>query len=137
MSTIDRSLVGRYLYNQWGYWPDDNREPWRDVIEAWPITKVTAKRVYFTRRFNGRDVGNGFADRFALERDRTVKVTDRHGHRVTLTLDEPAPHNPDRPKRSLAELKREMADAHPDRGGDREQFQVARQRYLRAKAVSA
>ena len=32
----------------------------------------------------------------------------------------------------LKQLRREMADAHPDRGGTNEQFMAARKRYERA-----
>lgn len=34
---------------------------------------------------------------------------------------------------NLADLRKAMADAHPDRGGNRDDFQQARASYLRAK----
>ena len=36
----------------------------------------------------------------------------------------------------VKELRQQMADAHPDRGGTREQFQAARQRYQRARELA-
>lgn len=35
----------------------------------------------------------------------------------------------------VKKLRAEMADAHPDRGGSRESFTVARERYLQAKSL--
>lgn len=137
--TADVSAV-EYLYGTRVEWPDDGPE----IRETVPfhVTRKTAKRVYYVRRKLGRTgrVDIGFVDREALERD--GEVTRRSGHwwerdfRLFGTLDAAeaylgiglhAPKAPD-----VAQLKQEMAAAHPDRGGTAEEFIAARDRYERA-----
>lgn len=133
-----------YLYGTRVEWPEDGPA----IREAVPfqVTRKTAKRVYYVRRKLGRTgrVDIGFIDREALDRD--GEVTRRSGHwwerdfRLFGTLDaaeaylgigQYAPKAPD-----VAQLKQEMAAAHPDRGGTAEEFIAARGRYERAARAS-
>lgn len=125
-----------YLYGTRVEWPEDGPE----VREAVPfrITRKTAKRVYYVRRqYRGGRETIGFVDREVLERD--GEVIRRSGRwweddlRLFAELDAAEAHIgvgqhalrvPD-----LAQLKQEMADAHPDRGGSAEEFIAARKRY--------
>lgn len=113
-----------FLYELWdANWDDGPLGNYK--ILAHPITKKTAKRIYFTYR-NGRP---GFVDRQRIEADGEIY----HGYtRHRLHLAEP--EIPGRPKPpSLMELKQAMADAHPDRGGTDEAFIAARRRYETAR----
>lgn len=138
-----------YLYGTMVYWPDDGPE----VREVRPfrISRKTAKRVYYVRlqTRSGR-VDLGFIDRGALERDGEVRRKSGHwweddGH-LFATRDAAEAHigigaGADRPFApevpDLAQLKQEMADAHPDRGGTAEEFIAARKRYESAAAKVA
>ncbi|MGW6222258.1 hypothetical protein ACWF8U_20510 [Streptomyces olivaceus] len=96
-------------------------------LYAHPITRKTARRIYFTYLNQSR---TSFVDRQKIEADGEVY----HGYTLRRLHLAP-PEIPDRPKRaSLPELKQQMADAHPDRGGTDEAFIAARQRYKTAKA---
>lgn len=136
--TTEVSAV-EYLYGTRVEWPDDGPE----IREAVPfrVTRKTAKRVYYVRQqYRGGRETIGFVDREALERD--GEVIRRSGHwweddfRLFAELDAAeehigigrhAPKAPD-----LAQLKQEMAAAHPDRGGTAEEFMAARGKYERA-----
>lgn len=112
-----------FLYELWdANWDDGPLGNYK--ILHHPITKKTAKRIYFTY-LNGQ---TGFVDRQKIEADGEIY----HGYtlrRLHLT----PPEIPSGPKpRSLAELRKAMADAHPDRGGSNEAFIAARQRYEQA-----
>lgn len=113
-----------YLYELWDANWDDGPLGNHQIL-AHPITKKTAKRIYFTY-LNGRP---GFVDRRQIEADGEVY----HGYtrrRLHLT----PPEIPSRPKPpTLPELRKAMADAHPDRGGTDAEFIKARQRYEAAK----
>jgi hypothetical protein len=131
-----------YVFGTNLYYPDD----WTvsEVREAVPyrVTRKTARRVYYLRdELHGQA---GYVDREALERDGfAVRRSARwHEHDSTvyatreaaehaLGLDKPAAATPD-----LRQLRLDMANAHPDRGGDPEQFAAARKRYERAKAAA-
>lgn len=113
-----------YLYELWdANWDDGPLGNYK--ILSHPITKKTAKRIYFTY-LNGQ---SGFVDRQRIEADGEIY----HGYtRQLLHLTEP--EIPGRPKSpSLPELKAAMADAHPDRGGTDEAFIAARTRYEQAR----
>lgn len=118
----------RLYYRCW----DDCRwdiEPDHQCYEvlSCPITKTTAKRIYFLVR--GRSY---FVVRADFDTDGHVWHRPLHDQ-LYLT----PPEIPGRPKpKSIPELRREMADAHPDRGGDRDTFMAARARYLAAKATA-
>jgi len=113
-----------YLYELWdANWDDGPLGNYK--ILRHPITKKTAKRIYFTY-LNGR---SGFVNRQRIEADGEIY----HGYTCRrLHLAEPEiPTRPAPP--SLPELRKAMADAHPDRGGSDEAFITARKRYETAK----
>lgn len=117
--------VTEYLYELWdANWDDGPLSNWQ--ILRHEITKKTAKRIYFVYG-NGRA---GFVDRQKIEADGEIY----HGYtprRLHLT----PPDLLTRPKPpSLPELRKAMADAHPDRGGTDAEFIAARARYERARA---
>ncbi|MFJ6143094.1 hypothetical protein ACIQH7_05815 [Streptomyces anulatus] len=118
-----------YLYELWDANWDDGPFGNYQVLQH-PITKKTAKRIYFTYS-TGAHRG-GFVDRQRIEADGEIY----HGYtrrRLHLT----PPEIPGQPKPpSLAELKAAMADAHPDRGGTDEAFIAARTRYERARTTT-
>lgn len=116
-----------YLYELWdANWDDGPLGNWQ--ILRHQITRKTAKRIYFTY-LNGR---TGFVDRQKIETDGEIY----HGQtlrRLHLT----PPEIPDRPRPpSLPELRAQMTNAHPDRGGTHEAFIAARARYERARTAS-
>jgi hypothetical protein len=116
-----------YLYELWDANWDDGPLGNYQVL-AHPITKKTGKRIYFTYSTGGHRAG--YVDRQKIEADGEIY----HGYtRRRLHLDKP--EIPDCPKPpSLPELRKAMADAHPDRGGSDEAFIAARRRYETAKA---
>jgi hypothetical protein len=116
-----------FLYELWdANWDDGPLGHWE--IHRHEITRKTAKRIYIT--FRGR---TAFVDRQQIETD--GEIFYRPAAR-TLYLAEPEiPHRP-KPL-SLPELRKAMADAHPDRGGTDAEFIAARQRYERARALAA
>lgn len=117
-----------YLYELWdANWDDGAFGHWE--ILRHEITKKTPKRIYFTYG-NGRA---GFVDRQKIEAAGEVY----HGYTLRrLHLNPPEiPHQPAKP--SLPELRKAMADAHPDRGGSDEAFIAARARYERARTQAA
>jgi hypothetical protein len=151
-------VVGDHLYTLWygcsDYCPNVGWAPAHDPhhqcheVRSHPITKVTPKRIYF--RFNGTAQQRErvyFIERarFKIDHldDPTLEALNgtralhrsvyHHGVRELLHLRPPM--IPGRP--NLLELRRAMAAAHPDRGGSLEAFQLARARYLVAKAVGA
>jgi hypothetical protein len=127
MTTIEPSATdtAEFLYELWDANWDDGPLGNYQILRH-PITKKTAKRIYFTY-LNGK---SGYVDRQQIEADGEIY----HGYtlrRLHLTM----PEIPSRPKSpSLPELRKAMADAHPDRGGTDEAFIAARMRYERARA---
>lgn len=124
----DEVVATEYLYELWDANWDDGPLGNYTVLRH-EITKKTPKRIYFTY-LNGR---TGFVDRQRIEADGEIY----HGytnHRLHLAPPE-IPHQPKRP--SLPELRKAMADAHPDRGGTDEAFIAARARYERARATDS
>ncbi|WP_328845466.1 hypothetical protein [Streptomyces sp. NBC_00258] len=117
-------------------------------VVRFPITKKTAKRIYYLRpRFlymPGPDWEPGYVDRQELERHGSVHVP--YWHLLFAEPPElPSPRalragrrQPDSaPPPELKELKAAMAAAHPDRGGTSEAFIAARERYERARRRAA
>jgi hypothetical protein len=117
--------AAEFLYELWdANWDDGPLGNYR--ILRHPITKKTAKRIYFTR--GGHRAA--FVDRQRIEADGEIFYRP-----IARTLYLTPPEIPSRPKPpSLPELRKAMADAHPDRGGTDEAFIAARQRYERVKA---
>lgn len=114
-----------YLYELWdANWDDGPLGNYQ--VHRHEITRKTAKRIYFNLR--GR---TAFVDRQQIEAD---GETFYRPHSRTLYLAEP--EIPGRPKPpSLPELRKEMADAHPDRGGTDAEFIAARKRYEQARQI--
>lgn len=141
-ATTEPGAVG-YLYGTRSYLPDDAREPEVREIVPFRIARKTPRRIYYVRREDGWDgPDTGYVDRQALERDGEVRARRRSWGDddsvlfATRELAEAylfgdrrqaAPSQPD-----LKQLRQEMADAHPDRGGSAEGFMAARERYQRA-----
>lgn len=131
MSTTTLDPV-EYLYGTLVYFNDENE--WVRRVISHRITKRTAKRIYYRRARTGRV---GFVDRATLEAEDVVTNRGRghweddhqlyatHGAALAAITPDPGP--------TLQELRREMADAHPDRGGEHETFLAARARYETAK----
>lgn len=115
-----------YLYELWDANWDDGPLGNYQVL-AHPITKKTPRRIYFTYSTGGHRTG--YVDRQRIEADGVIY----HGYtrrRLHLT----PPEIPSRPRKpSLPELRKAMADAHPDRGGTDAEFIAARARYERAR----
>jgi hypothetical protein len=121
---VSAPATTEFLYELWdANWDDGPLGNYQ--ILAHPITKKTAKRIYFTY-LNGR---SGFVDRQRIEADGEVC----HGYTLRRLHLAP-PEIPSRPKSpSLSELRKAMAAAHPDRGGTNTEFIAARARYERAR----
>lgn len=117
-----------YLYELWdANWDDGPLGDYRVLRHE--ITKKTPKRIYFTY-CTGR---TGFVDRQRIEADGEIY----HGYALRrLHLAPPEIPHQHRPP-SLPELKKAMADAHPDRGGTDAAFIAARAQYERAKTAPA
>lgn len=105
------------------------------VVVRFRITKKTAKRIYYVREETYRGPEIGFVDRIKLETEGKVyRRSGRWWEKDFPVYVEPPEIISRRPgPRSVSELRRAMADAHPDRGGDRDAFQAARSKYLQAK----
>ncbi|MFJ2067067.1 hypothetical protein ACIOIM_29270 [Streptomyces albidoflavus] len=126
MSEIE---TAEYLYELWdANWDDGPLGNYQ--ILAHPITRKTAKRIYFTYSTGGHRAG--FVDRQKIEAAGEIY----HGYTMRrLHLAPPEiPHRSQKP--SLSELRRAMAAAHPDRGGTDAEFIAARARYEQAKVVA-
>jgi hypothetical protein len=134
VNTLSAPDASEFLYELWdANWDEGPLGNYK--ILRHPITRKTAKRIYFTY-LNGR---TGYVDRQRIEADGEIY----HGH-TRRHLHLAPPEIPTRPKPpSLPELRRAMADAHPDRGGTdkafiaaRTRYEAARTRYERAKAAT-
>lgn len=113
--------TAEFLY--YHHYSDDS-----DWILPVKITKKTAKRIYFID-YHERV---GFVDRERLIRD--GGVLHRPSQRY-LCVEKPltdAEQVAAMRAENIARLRREMADAHPDRGGTSEEFRSAYARYQRA-----
>lgn len=108
------------------------------------VTRKTAKRIYYVRRearWGDDGPETGYVSREAMERDGKVWSWSKdYDDDATLFATREAAEEsiaewlrqdqaglPD-----LKELRRAMADAHPDRGGSADEFMAARQRYRHA-----
>ncbi len=102
-----------------------------DEIRICEVTRVTKKRIYFRDSCGSkwRQEQEYFVDRATIEREGEVY---HRGVRQLLYLNPPKLPDYHRPK-PLTELRREMADCHPDRGGSAAEFRAAHARYAAAK----
>jgi hypothetical protein len=123
---VGELAVTEYLYELWdANWDDGPLGNWQ--ILRHEITRKTAKRIYF--HFRGR---TAFVDRQRIEVDGEIFYRP-----ATHTLYLTEPEIPDRPKLpSLPELRKAMAEAHPDRGGSDAAFIAARARYETARSAA-
>ena len=118
-----------FLYELWDANWDDGPLGNYQVL-AHPITKKTPKRIYFSYSTGVHRAG--YVDRQKIEADGEIY----HGYTMRRLHLAP-PEIPSRPKPpSLPELRKAMADAHPDRGGSDAEFIAARARYERARTKS-
>lgn len=117
--------AAEFLYELWDTNWDDGPLGNYQVL-AHPVTKKTPKRIYF-KRGGSR---TAFVDRQQIEAAGEIFYRP-----IARTLYLEPPEIPTRPKpASLPELRKAMADAHPDRGGTDEAFIAARTRYEAARA---
>lgn len=159
LTALNATNTGReythLFYEQWKCWDGCWTAGPHDcyVIMACPVTRITAKRIYF----RGADDGprqeretEMYIDRALIERggDLVGQLLSNGGvyHRrlrQILHLEPPQKResrtfrrlvSSDSPTKSVGELRKEAADLHPDRGGDAAAFRVAYARYARAKA---
>lgn len=98
-------------------------------IVSLPITRKTAKRIYYLRPRGPFEWEPGYVDRQELERHGSVRAA----HWLLLFTAPPELPKP-APAPDLKQLKAAMAAAHPDLGGTDEAFIAARQAYKRALA---
>jgi hypothetical protein len=129
-----------YLYALHHYVSDAGWIPDEWSVRSFRITKKTPKRVYYVRRsYAGEEPEIGFVNRQELEANGSVRNRGVHWcmDDSELFLEPPElPTAKRQPEPSLSELRKAMADSHPDRGGDRDSFQAARQAYLAARAAA-
>ncbi|WP_300610606.1 hypothetical protein [Trebonia sp.] len=129
---------------------DDYLAETRRWVEAVPVVRKTARRLYYdTRRHEEDDPRLGYIDRQVLERDGKIWIPGGHHNPWWLTgthfyaTREAAEDDLYRRQREqerkrqeagpeLRRLRMEMAAAHPDRGGTNERFIAAREAYERA-----
>ncbi|MGC2997412.1 hypothetical protein ACPF8X_03145 [Streptomyces sp. G35A] len=122
-----------YLYTvELGRYDLDDQTWLPGKVVSFPITKKTAKRIYYLRPRGPFEWEPGYVDRQELERHGSVRAA-----RWLQLFAEPPELPKPTPRPGLKELKAAMAAAHPDRGGTSEAFIAARTRYLRAKARAA
>lgn len=139
--TPQYSHVYRLRYRCW-----DHCQPFGHAgscyeVLGFPVTRVTAKRIYFWEshhRDHPRHPDYG-CEHFVNRAD--IGPTGEVWHRAVCSrLFLAPPPLPDLQRvdgqKSVAELRREAADLHPDRGGDPAAFRAAHARYLSARAVA-
>ncbi|MFB7867406.1 hypothetical protein [Streptomyces sp. NPDC056069] len=126
----DDLVATQYLYELWDANWDDGPLGNYTILEH-PITKKTPKRIYFTYSTGVHRAG--YVDRQKIEADGEIY----HGYTMRRLHLAP-PEIPQQAKRpSVADLRKAMADAHPDRGGTDEAFIAARARYERARSTDS
>ncbi len=124
-------------YERWKCWdwcPGGDHDCYE--VRACPVTRVTAKRIYFRGSPDGPrwlQEQEMFVDRAAIEKD--GRIYNRR-LREALHLEPPTRREARQQTKCLAELRREMAELHPDVGGDPDEFRTAHARYIAAKAVA-
>jgi hypothetical protein len=127
----DTTAPVEYLYAIDVGYRDDNNTWVPDRVARFPITKKTARRIYYVRRTNlDGDIETGYVNRQQIEDQGQVFVPQLgwpHVPLLSIRAPELPQYRQDAP--DLTELKARMCDAHPDRGGTNEEFRAARARY--------
>jgi hypothetical protein len=128
---------------EWLYGVSGGGEDLRPEVVAFQVTRKTARRVYYVRRRHpGGDADIGYVSRQALDDGREAYnrsagwwSADFH---LTVARPDLTPGRPASPDAAseLRRLRREMGDAHPDRGGTAEAFMAARARYKMALGLA-
>lgn len=127
-----------YLYGIGRVWDDDARRL-NEGIVSFRITKKTPKRIYYVRRDDGEVPQIGFVDRQEIESKGEARtshgwwVPDCHLYAAPPDLDADHRQEETDDVARLADLKQRMAAAHPDRGGDAEEFRRLRAEYVRLR----
>ena len=115
-------------------WVDDETGDHARQVYPFRVIKRTPKFIYYEGPYKHRRR----IDREAFERDGSIATRRywEHDHHLFATFGDAekdiAPFEAGAP--DVRQLRREMADAHPDAGGSDEAFIAARQRYERARA---
>lgn len=129
-----------YIYAAYiSSWVDDMTGDHHQAVVPVRVIRRTARRVYYERpgRFGRPSEASGYIDRLEFERAGEIRTRHYHDYDYHLFASRPAAEDYVYPAPAsgpdLRELRMAMADAHPDRGGSREDFEAARARYLRAK----
>lgn len=129
-STATDAVVVEYLY---GIDTGGEHNDFRRRIAAFPITKKTPKRIYYSR--DGDRIG--YVNRQKIEESGSAYTAAGWWCADACLHLEPPDLMANMPKRpDVGELKALMAAAHPDRGGTDAEFIAARERYDRAKGVA-
>lgn len=129
-----------YVYGIGRTW--DEYEIEHPVVVSFPVTRKTAKRVYYARRSFVRveggpeEIDERYVDRQRLETDgKATRASGWYEADFTVYAEPPELNQQPTaaPPADVKALRRAMADAHPDRGGDPDAFMAAQARYERAK----
>lgn len=130
--------TAEFLYGVDSTVSDDSRFQQGPRVVQFRITKKTAKRIYYVSSADWEPRPRiGFVDRQRIETDGEIYLHSRHWSdpQFHLYLSPPDLQRQEQP--DLAQLKSEMAAAHPDRGGSEESFIAARSRYEQARSRAA
>lgn len=115
-------------------WVDDETGDHNRQVYPFQVIKRTPKFIYYMGPYKHRRR----IDREAFERDGSIATRRywEHDHHLFARYEDAerdiAPFEPGAP--DVRQLRREMADAHPDAGGSAEAFIAARERYERGRA---
>jgi hypothetical protein len=115
-------------------WVDDETGDHTRAVYPFQVIKRTPKFIYYMGPYERRRR----IDREAFERDGSIATRHywEHDHHLFAAFEDAekdiAPFEVGTP--DVRQLRREMADAHPDAGGSNETFIAARQRYERGRA---
>ena len=111
--------------------PVTPQDHWDGHLIEYPITRRTPKRVYYEERGRER-----FVNRQELEEDGEASTGRRWWQSHLYAVKPPMPDRWALRERDLKALKVEMAELHPDRGGDPAAFREAHRRYERARVAA-
>jgi hypothetical protein len=132
---------------EFGYFDHGARQWVHSKIVRLPVTKTTAKRIYYLRSSEPDEFETGYIDRQAFETNGWVyssRYNKIHAKPPKVPNDKPfipPPLRPEYPRAVVTEaelklLKAAMRAAHPDLGGSDAEFIRARERYVRARDLA-